>query len=478
MSERSVSRRELFWYAAGSVPGGIGVLAWNYLVFYYNQVLGISGLMIGLGALFVSLFDAVTDLAVGSASDRTRSRWGRRHPYLFLAAVPSAMTFYLMFWVPAGLSGSGLLVWLLALHLFKRVVDTCYSVPYLALGAEISRGHEERTRIATWRAVFFNIGRSTAGALLLLVFLRPTEAYPDGQLNPAGYVDFAAWMSVVIAVHLLLSAWQTRKWSSQLAASAQGAVGSLREMGADLRGVMRHRPFRSVLFGSISRHMAWGMSDALGIFMMTFFWRIDTEVMFLWGVGMFSGMFAGLPFWRWVAGRIDKRAVAILGDVTYLFFFCVPYLLRIAGCWPEEGSAAYVPLYVLTTGLLAHFGIAASGPMVGSMLGDVTDYDELETGQRREGVIFAAESFSWKALTGLGPLLAGLVIDWVGISDASDPAGVPDATVTALGLAQGGVMFVFFVFAIFFISRYDLGRARHAAVLAALESRAAEGGAR
>jgi len=465
----------LGWYAAGSVPGGIGLLAWNYLVFYYNQVLGISGAAIGLAALLVSLFDAVTDLAVGAASDRTRSRWGRRHPYLFLAAVPSALAFYAMFWVPAGLSGNALLGWLLVLHLLKRVIDTCYSVPYLALGAEISLDHEERTRIATWRSIFYNIGRSNAGAILLLVFLRPTAEYPNGQLNPEGYVQFAAWMSLFIGAFLLASAWQTRGWVSRLSAATAVVGGSLENLWHDLRDALRHRPFRAVLFGSVSRHMAWGMSDALGIFMMTYFWRIDTDMMFLWGVGMFGGLFAGLPFWRAAAARIDKRAVAILGDGTYLLFFCVPYLLKIAGFWPAEDSAAYIPLYVLTTGFLAHFGIAASGPMVGSMLGDVTDYDELAGGRRREGVIFAAESFSWKALTGLGPLLAGLVIDAVGLQPGAAPGEVAASTVTALGLAQGGVMFVFFVCAVFFISRYDLDRARHEQILAALRARSRPG---
>ena len=111
--------------------------------------------------------------------------------------------------------------------------------------------------------------------------------------------------------------------------------------------------------------------------------------------------------------------------------------------------------------------------MVGSMLGDVTDEDELRSGRRREGVIFGAESFSWKALTGLGPLLAGIVIDVVGLSEKTSPEEVSAAAVTSLGLAQGGVMFVFFVLSIFFISRYDLSRRRHEEILQRLSERRA-----
>ena len=87
-----LSTAELCWYASGAIPGGIGVLAWNYLVFYYNQVVGLPGSYIGVAALLASVFDALTDPAVGTISDRTRSRWGRRHPYLLFSALPSALT--------------------------------------------------------------------------------------------------------------------------------------------------------------------------------------------------------------------------------------------------------------------------------------------------------------------------------------------------------------------------------------------------
>jgi Na+/melibiose symporter-like transporter len=473
VSQARLGRRELNWYAVGSIPGGINLLAWNYLIFYYNQVLGIPGTLIGIAAFANSVFDALTDPMVGTISDGTRSRFGRRHVFLFLAAVPSALTFYLMFWAPPEFSLNTLMLWLFVIHLGKRLIDTFYSVPYLALGAEITRDHEERTRLTTRRGIFFNIGRSGAGTLLLLWFLRPTEEYPDGQLNPDGYVQFAALMSVAITVSLLASAWKTRHWVERLSTATRRTGNSLARTFGELREAMAHRAFRAVLFGSVSRHMAWGMSDTLGIFMITYFWQVSTDILFLWGLGMFGGLFTGLPFWRRMASRFDKKSVAIAGDVTYLVFFISPYLLKIAGTWPANESPLYIPLYILTTGFLAHFGIAASGPMVGSMLGDITDQDELEGGRRREGVIFGAESFSWKVLTGLGPLLAGIVIDAVGLAEKTAPEDVAASTVNGLGLAQGGVMFVFFVLAIFFVSRYDLSRGRHEQILAALRERQA-----
>ena len=466
--------REVLWYSLGSAPGGIGLLAWNYLVFYYIQIVGLSGSLIGTAALLISVFDAVTDPVVGAISDRTRGRLGRRHPYLLLASIPSALTFYWMFALPSGVSITALMAWLLALHLTKRLIDTFYSVPYLALGAEISSDHEERTYIATMRSVFFNIGRATAGAILLLVFLRPTPEYPNGQLNPEGYTSFAALMAVVIALTLWASAWRTRSWIPRLSAAAMGEARSLRRIFGEYGQALAHRSFRAVLFASVSRHIAWGTADTLGLFTATYFWQVSTDTLFLWGIGMFTGMFTGLPFWRRMANRIGKKPVAIVGDLLYLFFFCTPYLAKIAGFWPDNESPLYLPLWIFTTGFLAHFGIAAAGPMIGSMLGDVTDEDELATGRRREGVIFGAESFAWKALTGLGPLVAGVMIDLVGLGDKVAPEAVAPEVVTALGLAQGGMMVVFFVLALFFIRNYDLDRARHQRILAQLEERRRE----
>jgi GPH family glycoside/pentoside/hexuronide:cation symporter len=469
--DRKLGNRELSWYALGALPGGIGAMGWSYLIFYYNQVLGLSGTMIGAAALAVTVVDAITDPMAGAISDRTQSRFGRRHPYLFATAIPSAITFYLIWAPPTGYPLMGLMTWLLVMHVGKRLIDTFYSVPYAALGAEISSDYDERTRIATRRSVYFHIGRAVSGGLLLLFFLRPTEAFPNGQMNAEGYVQFGACFGLVIGVALVASAWKTRHWVSELSAAPVEDSQPLTHLWNDFFEMLHYRAYRAMLFGSLSRHIAWGMSDSLGIYMATYFWQVGTEKLFVWGVGMFVGLFVGLPFWRKMATRIDKKSICMIGDATYFLFFCLPYLFKIVGFWPDYESAFYFPLYVLTTGFLAHFGIAASGVVASAMLGDITDLDEFESGRRREGVVFGAESFTWKALTGLGPLVSGLVIDLVGLGGSVDPADIPGSVVTGLGLAQGGVMALLFGLALIFISRYDLSRERHAQVLDALRTR-------
>jgi Na+/melibiose symporter-like transporter len=324
------------------------------------------------------------------------------------------------------------------------------------------------------RQVFFNLGRAGSAGLLLLVFLRATPEFPNGQLNPAGYPPFGLSMGLVVALAMLGCAWGTRSRIVSLARvpAATEEPGGLRTVLREMQQALAHRSFRALFAANVSKNVAWGVSDALGLFMASYFWNVGTEGLFLWGIGMFTGIFMGLPFWRSVASRRDKRPVWALGTSIYLVFFAVPYLLKVVGWWPAEESALHFPLYVFTTGFVAHFGAAAHGALHASMLGDVTDLDELQGGRRREGVIFAAESFGYKALRGIGALVAGLLVDAVGLEAGLAPEDVSAGVSMRLGLAQGGTMFVLVALSLYWIRHYDIDRARHAEIRRALEAHA------
>jgi Na+/melibiose symporter-like transporter len=463
------------WYGVGQLPVGIMVGCGSFLVFYYTQVVGLRGSLVGLVALLTSIFDAVTDPVVGAISDRTDSRMGRRHPYLVSSALPIAVVFYLIWVPPAGLGEMVIFAWLLGFGLLARLVNTVYIVPHLALGAELTADYEERNTVTMIRSVLFNVGRAGSGALLLLVFLRPTAEYPDGQLNPAAYPRFALLFAVVTVVAFLASAWKTRSRIPFLPSPGAGAPGGIMaSVLRNLREALRLRSFRALLLASVSAHIGWGISDALGLYLATYFWKVSTDVLFLWGTCMFTGMFVGMPFWRRVAAYRDKRDVYLMGLTIYLVFFALPYVFKSFGFWPARESVLYVPLYCLTSGFCAHFGTGALSVVVGSMIADVTDLDELQSGSRREGVFFGAESFAWKALAGFGALFAGLVVDLVGLTQGMRAEDAGPAIVRNLGLSLGVTMTVLIGLAVFFIRRYDIDRARHAQIRAALDTRAAE----
>ena len=126
-------------YGIGQAAEGIKNAAFGtFLLLYYNQVLGLSGSLAGI-AIFIALcFDAVTDPIAGSISDNFRSKWGRRHPFMYASAIPLAIAFYFLFVPMDGLGTTGLFIWMTVFTILTRGAMTLYHVPHLALGAELS----------------------------------------------------------------------------------------------------------------------------------------------------------------------------------------------------------------------------------------------------------------------------------------------------------------------------------------------------
>jgi Na+/melibiose symporter-like transporter len=234
-------------------------------------------------------------------------------------------------------------------------------------------------------------------------------------------------------------------------------------LGNMIRGnleAMRMRSFRALFLGTLVMFIAWGVTVSLGLHLSTYFWQVTTTELVYWGIGMSIGMFAGYGYWARKANETDKRSVFLQGGVIFVVATVLPPLFRITGLWPELGTPLYLPLYILTTGAIAHFGIAATAVTGRSMMADVTDEDELLSGRRREGIFFGATSFAGKAFFGVGSLIAGLVFDFVGLKKGMSVEDAPITVVRDLGLTLGLSVLVMVGLSLMIFSRYDLTRER------------------
>jgi Na+/melibiose symporter-like transporter len=476
-----LSRRTVWFYALGQAAEGIKNYAFTtFLLFYYTSVIGLSGSLAGAALMLALVFDAVTDPIVAVLSDRTHSRWGRRHPYIVFSALPLGAFFYLTFVPPSHRHGwfgvgreTALFTWLAMFAILTRGAMTLFHVPHMALGAELSDDFDERTRVVTARSLLAVIATAlSVTGYFVLVALMQTPDYPDGRLNPAPYGVYAALFGVVMAVAVLTSAWGTRDRIAFLqppddAAHSRGVFAALLTDSAE---ALRIRSFRALFFGFTLCFLAWGVTNALGAHNALYLWHVSVEQQGLWGLFVLFGILAGMSFWQRVARRSDKKPTFLLGLAWFTVFAAVPPFLKVADWLPAEGTRAYAAFFY-ASGFLGAFGIASAMVVVGSMMADITDEDDLLHGRRREGIFFGALSFAGKAATGLGVVIAGAVYDGVGLYQGLDPVAAPPSVATHLGIVSGGVILVLVTLSLAFFRNYDLTRERQAEIHRALERR-------
>ena len=190
-------------YGSGQFAEGVKNAAFaTFVLLYYNQVLGLSGTLAGL-AIFIALcFDAITDPVVGSISDNFKSRWGRRHPFMYAAAIPMAFSFYFLFAPPEELSSGALFAWMTVFTVLVRGSMTLYYVPHLALGAELSDHYTERTSIVAYRWIFSVFGHLAVIISAFAIFFVDVDGQ-SGDLVAENYPPFAFALAIVVVVSIL-----------------------------------------------------------------------------------------------------------------------------------------------------------------------------------------------------------------------------------------------------------------------------------
>ena len=476
-------RRTVVWFGIGQAAEGIKSHSFTaFLLFYYTSVLGLGGTLAGAALMIALVFDAVSDPAIAVVSDRTHSRWGRRHPFMLVSAVPLGVFFYLTFDPPHDLAAIlhiseqwALFLWLVTFTVLTRAAMTLYHVPHMALGAELSQDFDERTRVVFSRSVFSVVG--AAGAIVGYFVLLGVFETPEGgdpRLLHGPYRIYALGAGVAMTVLILASAWFTRDRIPHLVEPDEQSRGEgfLASLVRDPVEALRIGSFRSLFIGFTLCFVGFGATTALGQHNAVYFWHISVEQQGTMALAMGVGIAIGMPYWKRVADRTDKKSAFLRGLGWFVVFAALPPLAKVVGLFPMESSVVYFPA-ILVSHTLFTFGIASALVLVGSMMADITDEDELRFGRKREGIFFGALSFASKAASGLGMVTAGLVYDLVGLRLGMSAESAPEGVVRNLGLVNGGLILVLVGASFAIFRRYGLTRERHAEIRAELDARAA-----
>ncbi len=442
-----------------------------FLFFYYNQVLGLSGTFAGLATAIALVFDAVIDPMIGSLSDAHKGKLGRRHPFMYAAAIPFGISFYFLFVPPDGLSELGLFAWLTVIAIAVRSTMALYLVPHNALGAELTADYHERTGIVGYRTVFGVLGGLVTTILGFFYFMRGTPEFSAGQLNPAAYPSYALFFGVASVVVVLISAIGTHpRIKTLLEPLHTHGRFSMDRLANELRDSLASPSFRSLFVGVLVFFVMRGIQVELGLHVSTHFWELTTQQIGIVSVIGVAGIVIGVPFWTLASRYLDKKPTFLWGT---LIFAMLPLLLKIAGFWPaKEQTGLYLGL-LSASGFLAAFGGGAGLVAAGSMMADLVDEHEFDTGRRQEGIFFGAIAFSGKASSGLGHLIAGVAIDLIGFPENAVPGKVAPDVVRNLGILYGPGIFFMGMLAFIFLVRYSLTRERVAEIQKVLADRRA-----
>lgn len=455
-----IGLRTKLFYGFGSVAYGVKDLGFRaFLLLYYNQVIGLDAALVSAAIAIALVVDSFLDPIIGQVSDTWRSKMGRRHPFMYASAIPAAVSFYFLWMPPAGLSDGALIAYLGVMAVIVRSFIALYEIPSAALVSELTTDYDQRTSILSYRYFFGYWGGLALYATALWFFFESTPEYPRGQLNPAGYVDFAMLGAVMMLVSIVVSAWGTQDRIPYLHVPhvpKRGLGAVLREMFA----TFSHHSFLMIMGAGVVGGIAIGVASSLNIYWATYLWDLTPREIAILLLDNFFAAALAIYVAPLLSKRYGKKKAKIGLLVSAVLIGVLPLVLRHHGLFFENGSPWLVPALLLWGTVYGTLG-TCSLIMTSSMIADVVEDSQRRTGRRSEGLLFAAASLVQKAVSGLGVLATGLILTAASFPERAKPGAVPVETMDSLiGIYIFTILGLYSI-AVVFISQYRISRETH-----------------
>ncbi|MFT5443678.1 MAG: GPH family glycoside/pentoside/hexuronide:cation symporter [Myxococcota bacterium] len=419
------------------------------VVVYMNfatDVLLIAPGVVGTVFFVSKLWDAVSDPMVGYLSDRTRSRLGRRKPWLYGSVIPIVATTIMLWSPPADLSETQLLVWVSVSVLGFYTAFTIYVIPQMALGLELSPSPHERSRVFAGRQVTLTLG-------MLGAFIIATPMIID---NPAARENATLISAVAVFVFAILIVFCTRQLPTERADDARrGAQNPI----AAMRDVIKNPHARLLLFVYFIEIFGIGATSAMTPYLLKYVIKAADYVgiVFLFYT---VPAFASIPLWVSLGKRYERHK---------LWLFAMG--LQAIGYGLIVFQAEGLLWLMILSSVINGFATACGQTLGYAIKGDVIDYDEYMTGERKEGSYLAAWSLAAKFGTGFMIAISGWALQYVGFEPNTEQSETVNWTIKTM---TGGAPFVCILIGMVAFSRYSLGSGEAARIRGVLRSRGAK----
>lgn len=456
-------------YGMGQIVEGLTSGANTFLLFYITAIAGLPAGLAGLALAAGLVVDAILDPAIGSASDSTRSRLGRRLPYMLVGLPLISVAILGIFSLPSGLETIPLFALVLMLSILLRVSTSLYLLPYQAVAAELTDDTRSRSALMSWRYGIGMVGSIAAIALGPTLFFTGE----NGLANRENYGPYAATLATAAIVCGLIACWAVAATRNRQYAATTHAKKMHQRLFSEVAELFRNRSFLALFISCIALFTGISFHQSLGLHIGTFFWHLTSEQTQLLALAVPVGLFAGAPFAPIIFRFFEKRAAMCIGLTAIGLGYILPPSLRLLGLLPLEGQA----LATLLTGISFVVGLFVSIAAIAlaAMLADAADEHEHIFHVRREGLFFAGFLFALKAASGLGNLAGGLVLQAIdfpsGAASADQVVNVPQETFNQLVMWYGPGAGVLVLFGASAILAYRLTVAKHAEIIQDLRRR-------
>ncbi len=449
-------------YAVGMFVNNLQAAALPAMVVILNLGLGMDPFLVGLIAAIPRIFDAISDPMVGYISDNTRTRWGRRRPFIFVGALVSGLIFALMWQLPSGHSETFYFWVFLPASILFFLAYTLYATPFVAFGYEMTSDYHERTRL---HAVANTVGQLVwLGVGWFYAIMANEHLFRD---TVHGARTLAIAVGVVVAVLGVVPAIFCRERIIPPAATAalHGVWANFLEFLRGLSNTFKCRPFLKICAATFLVFNGYQLGVSFSLYVMIYYVFSGDNVQAGHLLGWFGTITAAatlgvIPLTGWLAIRIGKRRTFMITISLSL----VGYALKWVGYNPDH------PYWLIYAAPLVAFGTGSLFTLMGSMIADVCDYDELHTHQRREGVFGAIYWWMVKIGMALAGLLTGVMLNVSGF-DVALEAGQSERTLFLLRVFDVGVPLLTSAIALFIMATYQITEERAYEIRAELEQR-------
>lgn len=427
--------------------------------------LGFPGWMWGLIYFFPRIFDCFTDPIMGFISDNTRSKWGRRRQYVFIGAIIMGISYVIMWQLYRENTLEYNFVYFLCWSFVFYLGLTIFSVPYVAMGYEMSDDFHERTSImatAQW------IGQwAWVIAPWFWVIMYDPAWFENADTATRTLAIWVAIPCMILAMipAIFIKSKSTEHDESLMPLSFSNIGGSLAEIFSGFMEAFKMVPFRKLCISTFFIFNAFNTVAAFSFFIVVYYlFNGDAAAAWLWptlfgSVGALITTFAVIPTVAWMSGKMGKKNAFMLSQAISLVGYILLWFLFIPG-------KPYLFLFALP---FFSFGIGGLFTLMMSMTADVIDLDELNTGKRREGIFGAIYWWMVKFGFAIAGGLSGVILSYVGFS----PDSYTPESITGLRLFFSGVPMFGTIIALLIMRNYDLTEERANEIRAAINAKKA-----